>query len=178
MAAVNPAQWRDWAPIRAYGRDGRWQAVAKGMAAHYGLKAGDKIIAVDGTAVSGSEQIIKKTLGKAGTPVRINDPECVGKTFPDYFEALFDVDFTSVDEGWAVGVTGQIVRTTDGGHTWQYEQLPTIRDLLAIEFHSHDVGWICGGKGSVFSTKNAGVWSQFENSPTHTLTQHSSMFTS
>jgi len=26
-----------------------------------------------------------------GLPVRILDPQCVGKTFPDYFEALFDV---------------------------------------------------------------------------------------
>jgi 3-phosphoshikimate 1-carboxyvinyltransferase len=27
----------------------------------------------------------------AGLPVRIEDPKCVGKTFPDYFEALFSV---------------------------------------------------------------------------------------
>jgi 3-phosphoshikimate 1-carboxyvinyltransferase len=27
----------------------------------------------------------------AGLPVRIEDPKCVGKTFPDYFEALFEV---------------------------------------------------------------------------------------
>ncbi|GAB2746297.1 hypothetical protein GCM10027019_26910 [Melaminivora jejuensis] len=27
----------------------------------------------------------------AGLPVRIEDPRCVGKTFPDYFEALFSV---------------------------------------------------------------------------------------
>ena len=27
----------------------------------------------------------------AGLPVRIQDPKCVGKTFPDYFEALFSV---------------------------------------------------------------------------------------
>ena len=27
----------------------------------------------------------------AGVPVRILDPRCVGKTFPDYFEALFGV---------------------------------------------------------------------------------------
>ncbi len=27
----------------------------------------------------------------AGLPVRIEDPKCVGKTFPDYFETLFDV---------------------------------------------------------------------------------------
>ncbi len=28
---------------------------------------------------------------QAGLPVRIEDPKCVAKTFPDYFEALFDV---------------------------------------------------------------------------------------
>jgi hypothetical protein len=27
----------------------------------------------------------------AGLPVRIEDPKCVAKTFPDYFEALFSV---------------------------------------------------------------------------------------
>lgn len=31
----------------------------------------------------------------AGVPVRIEDPKCVGKTFPDYFEALFSVARTS-----------------------------------------------------------------------------------
>jgi len=29
--------------------------------------------------------------GEAGCPVRILDPRCVAKTFPDYFEALFDL---------------------------------------------------------------------------------------
>src|SRR5690606_33388808 len=27
----------------------------------------------------------------AGVPVRIEDPKCVAKTYPDYFEALFSV---------------------------------------------------------------------------------------
>lgn len=30
----------------------------------------------------------------AGVPVRIEDPKCVGKTFPDYFEALFSLTHT------------------------------------------------------------------------------------
>jgi len=29
--------------------------------------------------------------GRAGVPIRIEDPRCVGKTWPDYFEALFAV---------------------------------------------------------------------------------------
>jgi 3-phosphoshikimate 1-carboxyvinyltransferase len=31
------------------------------------------------------------TFNPAGLPVRIEDPKCVGKTFPDYFETLFSV---------------------------------------------------------------------------------------
>ncbi|GAP33613.1 bifunctional 3-phosphoshikimate 1-carboxyvinyltransferase/cytidylate kinase [Piscinibacter sakaiensis] len=34
--------------------------------------------------------------GEAAVPVRIQDPRCVGKTFPDYFEALFSVAGTSL----------------------------------------------------------------------------------
>ncbi|MDR2332570.1 MAG: bifunctional 3-phosphoshikimate 1-carboxyvinyltransferase/cytidylate kinase [Burkholderiaceae bacterium] len=35
------------------------------------------------------------TFNPAGVPVRIEDPKCVGKTFPDYFEALFSVTRTA-----------------------------------------------------------------------------------
>ena len=34
----------------------------------------------------------------ASLPVRIEDPKCVAKTFPDYFEALFSVAHTSVHQ--------------------------------------------------------------------------------
>jgi 3-phosphoshikimate 1-carboxyvinyltransferase len=33
----------------------------------------------------------------AGLPIRIEDPKCVGKTFPDYFEALFEVSQAAQD---------------------------------------------------------------------------------
>jgi hypothetical protein len=31
------------------------------------------------------------SLAAFGTPLRINDPKCVAKTFPDYFERFADV---------------------------------------------------------------------------------------
>lgn len=34
---------------------------------------------------------LSASAGAAGLPVRILDPRCVAKTFPDYFEALFDL---------------------------------------------------------------------------------------
>jgi len=41
-----------------------------------------------------------------GVPVRILDPKCVGKTFPDYFEALFDLVRTPVDAVPVITVDG------------------------------------------------------------------------
>ena len=42
----------------------------------------------------------------AGLPVRIEDPKCVGKTFPDFFEALFSVVQTPVDRIPVICVDG------------------------------------------------------------------------
>jgi 3-phosphoshikimate 1-carboxyvinyltransferase len=42
----------------------------------------------------------------AGVPVRILDPKCVGKTFPDYFETLFDLVRTPVDAVPVITVDG------------------------------------------------------------------------
>jgi 3-phosphoshikimate 1-carboxyvinyltransferase len=41
-----------------------------------------------------------------GVPVRILDPKCVGKTFPDYFEALFDLVHTPVEAVPVIAVDG------------------------------------------------------------------------
>ncbi len=42
-------------------------------------------------AMCGSLAAFNPLAGGANLPVRIVDPRCVGKTFPDYFEALFDL---------------------------------------------------------------------------------------
>jgi 3-phosphoshikimate 1-carboxyvinyltransferase len=57
----------------------RWQAAA--------LKTYDD----HRMAMCGSLAAFNPLAGGADVPVRILDPRCVGKTFPDYFEALFDL---------------------------------------------------------------------------------------
>ncbi|WP_128000178.1 bifunctional 3-phosphoshikimate 1-carboxyvinyltransferase/cytidylate kinase [Piscinibacter defluvii] len=42
----------------------------------------------------------------AGAPVRILDPKCVGKTFPEYFEALFGLVRTRMDDIPVITVDG------------------------------------------------------------------------
>ena len=41
-----------------------------------------------------------------GCPVRINDPRCVGKTFPDYFETLFGVASTNPERVPVITIDG------------------------------------------------------------------------
>ncbi|HLL19006.1 MAG TPA: (d)CMP kinase, partial [Rubrivivax sp.] len=41
-----------------------------------------------------------------GRPVRINDPRCVGKTFPDYFETLFGVASTNPERVPVITIDG------------------------------------------------------------------------
>jgi len=44
--------------------------------------------------------------GDAGVPVRILDPKCVAKTFPDYFETLFSVARAAEDEIPVITIDG------------------------------------------------------------------------
>ena len=43
------------------------------------------VIAIDGPSASG-KGTVAALVALAGVPVRINDPKCVNKTFPTYFE--------------------------------------------------------------------------------------------
>ena len=42
----------------------------------------------------------------AGLPLRINDPQCVAKTFPDYFETLFGVISTHAEDVPVIAIDG------------------------------------------------------------------------
>ena len=46
------------------------------------------------------------TFNPAGLPVRIEDPKCVAKTFPDYFEALFSVACLNAEQIPVVCIDG------------------------------------------------------------------------
>jgi len=65
---------------------------------------------------------------------------------PPFFTPLRDIQFTTVDSGWAVGgLSGNqlIVRTTDGGRTWR---ALTARgcSLREVSFLNSQIGWTVG----------------------------------
>ncbi|KRD25614.1 cytidylate kinase [Acidovorax sp. Root267] len=85
----------------------------------------------------------------AGLPVRIEDPKCVAKTFPDYFEALFSVAQTATDHIPVICIDGPTAsgkgtvaaavaqrlgyRFLDSGAMYRITALAALRAGLAID---------------------------------------------
>jgi photosystem II stability/assembly factor-like uncharacterized protein len=69
---------------------------------------------------------------------------------------LNDADFSSVTEGWAVGNGGAVLRTSDGGNTWIYQQTGMAITLNAVSFADKHSGWAVGWHGTVIATSDGG----------------------
>ena len=71
---------------------------------------------------------------------------------------LRDVLFVDKDNGWAVGGEGLILRTADGGSTWNKLDCPMERPMMFSSIHllNPKVAMIAGMGSTVFGTKDAG----------------------
>lgn len=93
----------------------------------------------------------------AGVPVRIEDPKCVAKTFPDYFETLFSVVHTPAPRIPVICVDGPTAsgkgtlasqaaqrlgyHYLDSGALYRVTALAAVRAGLALdEAHEHSIG--------------------------------------
>jgi photosystem II stability/assembly factor-like uncharacterized protein len=78
------------------------------------------------------------------------------------------ITFSDSQHGWAVGGNGLIIRTRDGGKSWELLKPPTrteasvrVSDLHAIRFANSSVGYVAGNKR--YGTKiNDEVWGSVE----------------
>jgi photosystem II stability/assembly factor-like uncharacterized protein len=64
--------------------------------------------------------------------------------------------FPSINRGYAVGLSGQIYRTTDGGTTWTQQNSGSRANLRGVFFLDDDNGYVVGDTGTVLVTNNAG----------------------
>jgi photosystem II stability/assembly factor-like uncharacterized protein len=58
---------------------------------------------------------------------------------------LHSVNFTDANNGWAVGDSGTILKTTDLGNSWNIQPSGTTHNLNDIQFVDANNGWIVGG---------------------------------
>jgi predicted CXXCH cytochrome family protein len=61
--------------------------------------------------------------------------------------------------GYAVGVGGAILKTTDGGATWSSLRSETKATLNAVDFSSKGTGWAVGDSGTVLASSDGAGWS-------------------
>ena len=115
-------------------------------------------------------------VGKGGTILKTKDS---GKTWISDKAAmdLFAVRFTDERNGWAVG--GKIgylknrqiiIRTTDGGDTWQVERKKLGPVLYGLSVEGPQDLMACGDKGTLLrSTDGGGQWTSLKSSTKHVL---------
>jgi len=68
-----------------------------------------------------------------------------------------DVSFFDVEHGWAVGNSGTIWATSDGGATWTAQTSGVKTGLLAACFVSAQQGWVVGEDNVVLKTTDGGA---------------------
>jgi gliding motility-associated-like protein len=73
---------------------------------------------------------------------------------------LLDVEFINENTGYAVGMDGVILKTTNGGTDWTAQTSGVLFDLWDAHFYDEQTGWICGANGVILKTVNGGAnWS-------------------
>jgi 3-phosphoshikimate 1-carboxyvinyltransferase len=84
------------------------------------------------------------SLAAFGTPLRINDPQCVGKTFPDYFERFAavtrPVPVIAVDGPSASG-KGTVAARVAAALGWHYLDSGALYRLTALAARRAGVAW-------------------------------------
>jgi photosystem II stability/assembly factor-like uncharacterized protein len=70
--------------------------------------------------------------------------------------ALNAVSFVDARHGWAAGEEGRVLRTEDGGATWEAQSAGT-SDLRDIQFRSETLGWAVG-EGAWWTEDGGATW--------------------
>jgi len=78
---------------------------------------------------------------------------------------LFGVFFTDVNTGTAVGDSGTILRTSNGGTNWTMQTSGTLNLLQSVCFTDASTGTVVGKNGTILRTTNGGVSWTAQTSP-------------
>jgi len=104
---------------------------------------------------------------------RIAKSSDAGETFTFYnsnLNILNDICFPSSSLGFAVGENGTLLKTSDGGNTWNIQSIGTSENLFQIEFPTPNIGYISTYNGKIYKTSNSGTtWSLIYTFNTHTI---------
>lgn len=88
-----------------------------------------------------------------------NGDDPTGQTPAGWFEqtvstddVFYELHVFNANAVIAVGESGVIKRTTDGGDTWSFQSCPTVSGLRDVGFVDENIGWIVGYEGTILKT--------------------------
>ncbi|MBM3211850.1 hypothetical protein FJZ33_06515, partial [Candidatus Poribacteria bacterium] len=70
----------------------------------------------------------------------------------DWATNFRDITYTDEQNAWAVGDSGFIAVTMDGGKTWNRQNSSVNNNLSRVMFIDQKIGWTVGSTGTVLST--------------------------
>ena len=83
---------------------------------------------------------------------------------------LLGVDLIDEKNGWAVGGTGLLLSTTNGGETWDLVPINRAEDLWSVKFLTRELGFIVGEDGLILATVDGGnEWAAQSSGTTRAL---------
>lgn len=116
----------------------------------------------NGYVVAGKKMFSTTDGGRGWREIKIYNPKDFKNATPDFLS----VRFADKKRGIVVGslfnkddevVDSIVMRTEDGGETWQRILVPSKRELYHLDFADSSRGWIVGDKGLILVTYNGGT---------------------
>jgi photosystem II stability/assembly factor-like uncharacterized protein len=92
-----------------------------------------------------------RSLISPGESDSINKPDSITKV-----SDINDIYMFNEDLGWAVGQTGIILHTSDGGINWNSQEIPVNINFNSVKFKSREIGYVVGDGGTILKTVNGG----------------------
>lgn len=109
--------------------------------------------------VVGEAGIIRKTTDGGRTWVtqmpKSFERATLEEEYSDPRPPLFSICFTDAMNGWLCGIDGTILKTTDGGDTWEVLPIVTENALFTIVI-TGEHGWAVGDKGACLMSEDRG----------------------
>lgn len=129
----------------------------------------------NGYLVAGRKMFITRDAGKSWQETRIYRSGEFGSGTPEFLS----IRFSDKKRGYAIGsvynnrdivIDSLLMRTEDGGDTWQRVNLPTKTELYHLDFNGNSHGWIVGDGGVILATTDHGItWTKQTSGTTSPL---------
>ncbi len=123
----------------------------------------------NGYLVAGRKMFITRDAGRTWQETRIYRSGAFGAGSPEFLS----IRFSDKKHGYAVGsllrrkgdddvvIDSLLMRTEDGGDTWQRITVPTKSELFHLDFNGNSHGWIVGDGGVILaSTDDGKTWTK------------------